>query len=136
MKKSYKLLSIFMDRTPIPSEKPVIAYIKNTDHIFDQNMGYGLLDYFGDYQRKISGTKLLSCEDEQSLINILDKLVGCDYIWIYLDFCSNIEVLNGLFVKRMLQFLYYIKCRYPDKNIGLMSDKNIDIYSNYMNRYY
>ena len=136
MKKSYKLLSIFIDSTPVPIEKPEIAYIKNIDHILDENMSYGLLDYFGDYQRKISGTKLLSCEDEQSLINILDKLTECDYIWIYLDFYSNIEALNNLFIKRTLQFLYYIKCRYPDKNIGLASDKNIDIYDNYMNRYF
>lgn len=133
MKSSYELLSIFLDKQPLPSQLPKIVDQSEVPQCADIEDDYNLFD-LPICRRKISGLKLLSAVSPENIMDFVGKLVDCQEIYIILDYHSVSTIACQLFMKRILQAMYLLMCKYPKTNFVLVSDEQE--LTNVLNRIY
>lgn len=120
MKSTYRLLSIYLDRKPIPVDPPVIGDLSKLDPVQNISEEYNLFD-LQVYQRKIDGSILLSSDDYSFVTNIMDQHPWCGRIYIVLDYTTKATVAVTLYVKRILQVVRMLQDRYPQKQFMIVA---------------
>ncbi|MBR6332397.1 MAG: hypothetical protein IKR78_04615 [Dehalococcoidales bacterium] len=135
MKSTYTLLTICLDRLPIPSCRPVLKQPSDDEIFFDCDMDFCLFDY-RCYQRVIRGSMILSCRNQREVNSILDSVAGCDFIWFLLDYWSEVRNASKLFVKRCLQVMELVNNLYPEKDVGFIANTQLVGYSNIIDEFY
>jgi len=128
MNNSYKLLSIFLDKKPIPEVIPDIVYLKNIETISNYDEEYSLFD-LNIYQRKIKGMDILSCSQYEDFEKICFFISDCEKVIIEMDYFSNMHAANSLYMRRLLQAMRMITEKYPTVKVCLGYDN--DIVENY-----
>ncbi len=128
-------MTIHLDQLSIPPSKPFLRQINRNEMLISYEIEYCLFDY-KNYQRTISGTKLLSCKNIKETNTVIDRLAMCNCVWIILDFWSEIKDANKLFLKRCLQIMELIDTVYPGKKLGLLVDTALADYSKLIDEFY
>ena len=118
MNRSYKLLSIFFDKKPIPEILPTIVQLNNFNEIRNYDEAFSLFD-LNEYQRKIKGTEVLSCSEYKDFERKCSYLVECEKIIIVLDYYSDMQAANHLYLRRLLQAVCMISKKFPNVNVCL-----------------
>lgn len=124
MKSTYRLLSIYLDRTPLPTNPPLIVDMSKLDPIQDIAQEYNLFD-LESYQRRVSGSELLSCMGFHAVTRIVDAHPWCERICIVLDYTSRASVAVILYVRRILQLVRMLQERYPQIEFMLATDSEL-----------
>lgn len=124
MKKGYNLLSIYLDKKPIPCQKPNVIIIDTYgDNFFDIEKEYNIIDYYEGYRRKVNSSLLLSKKTETELYSLF-KDNKCNKLLIYIDFYMNVgKTIYMLFVKRLLQVIYLLNSKYSGYEINILIDE-------------
>lgn len=122
MKSTYKLLTIYLDRKPLPSAAPDIIDAEEYCNYADVREEPTLLDYLNG-TRTISGRWMLQQDGVEAINTYLNRLLCCRKLYCLLDYNSNSIVANRLFMKRMMQILQVLQATNPDKTIQLISPK-------------
>lgn len=121
MKSTYRLLSIYLDRTPLPLNPPIIVDLSKMDLLQDMSEEYNLFD-LECYQRRVGGGELLSYEEFNAITDIIDRQSWCERICIVLDYTSIAPVAAALYVRRILQLIRMLQERYPQIGFVLGAD--------------
>lgn len=137
MKKSYKLLSIYLDREAIPSQRPQIVY-KSLNNLFETGIEYNLFDYAGSYERYIYGSTVLSAVTKNELLLPFRDHGGCSCFYIVLDYWpDNMHVLMKLYFKRILQAMCIMTEYFGRRFMLLVRNKAEEsIAENMLNEFY
>lgn len=121
MKSTYKLLNIYLDGRPLPTQIPEIVGTAEVSKYYEIEDEMNIFD-FPICRRKVSGMKLLSYQSELDILNLVDRLPDCKELLIILDYNSIAEAAQNLFLKRILQVVSLLKTHYPDMNIKFVGD--------------
>ncbi|MGN1383579.1 MAG: hypothetical protein ACI4W2_12275 [Eubacterium sp.] len=128
MKRSYKLLSMYLDHADMPSNPPDIGVAKDSKDCVDLTEGTTIFDY-PVCIRRASGRELLRTNVFEKIQEEIDKLLVCDVIIIDLDYKNRAEIANRLFVKRILQIMELIRINKEKIKVTLVaSEKDVPYY--------
>lgn len=136
MKSTYRLLSIYLDQTPLPVNPPIIVDMSKLDSIQDITQEYNLFD-LECYERRVSGSDLLSYQGLTGITNIIDCQPWCAQIYIILDYVSRADVATALYSRRVLQTIRMLQEQYPQIEFMLAADGEcIDVYQAMLQQIY
>lgn len=124
MKSTYRLLSIYLDRTPLPVNPPIIVDMSKLDPIQDISQEYNLFD-LKCYQRRASGSVLLSYTGGPAVANILDQQPWCERIYVVLDYWSRASVATMLYMRRVMQLVRILQEQYPQIEFMLAAEPGL-----------
>lgn len=124
MKSTYRLLSIHLDRMPMPERIPDLVDLAKLDHIQAVSVEYNLFDLKG-IRRYVKGSELLSSSGSQGIVNILDRIPWCESLYIMLDYTSRGAAAVALYVRRVLQAVRMLQDRFPQIEIALASEQDM-----------
>lgn len=119
MKSTYELLSIFLDRQPLPLLPLRIINLSEVPECSEIGEEYNLFD-LPVCKRKISGLKLLSMTSASETTSLVSRLVDCKEIFIVLDYNSTSSVACKLFLKRVLQAATFLISEHLEIDIVLV----------------
>ncbi|MBR2659915.1 MAG: hypothetical protein IKE15_00790 [Clostridia bacterium] len=123
MKSTYKLLTIYLDRKPLPSVAPVIVDAGGCSCFVDIREEPTLLDYLNG-TRTVSGRWMLR-QDSIEMLNIyINRLLNCQKLYCLIDYCSESIIANRIFIKRMLQMLGIIQTINMDISLQFAAPKD------------
>lgn len=136
MKKSYKLLSIYLDRKPIPFARPKVIPVNQPEAIYDVGKEYTLFD-LKEFKRKQTLSSLLACKDLDEMYAIINRRKGCNNLCLWLDYLTGIAYADLLFVKRSLQCLNLLEEHFPEVTFELIANNGEEeIYDRLLDNYY
>lgn len=118
MKKSYQLLSIYLDHKPLPDKPLTIDSGDKVRGYYTLGESYNLFDIPVCY-RKASGKVLLSDAETFKMAKDIKKSGMNIRLSIILDYYSNAYVANVLYLKRILQLARMITEEYPKVVVSL-----------------
>lgn len=103
MKSTYELLSIYLDRQPLPKKIPEIICEYQMPLCSEIEDEYNLYDLPVCF-RKISGLKLLSFQSISIALSLINKLVNCKKIYVPWTIIhaqlSQIDYFSNVFCSR------------------------------------
>ena len=136
MKSTYKLLTIYLDGKPIPPVAPKVADAEILSDVPDIGKEPSLLDYV-DGARTVSGRWMMQQSRAETIIMQLNKLLHYRKLYCLMDYYSASKIANRLFTKRMLQLLFMLQVKNPDRTICLASTTDrLDQYQQIINELY
>ena len=121
MKLTYDLLSIFLDKQPLPEQMPRIIKQSEMPLCADIEDAYNLFD-LPICRRQVLGTKLLSAVSLDNMLGFVGNLVDCKEIFIVIDYQSISETAVELFIKRILQAILILQNKYFEMIFVLVSN--------------
>lgn len=121
MKRSYKLLGIYLDRREIPKHMPLIKEQTSSAPVQRVTEPDTLFD-FALKTRRLSGSELLTYECFSDITKCIDQLEHCIRVVIVLDFVSSTRIANILYMKRLFQLLQLLKENYPNIDFSFSCD--------------
>lgn len=113
MKRSYDILSAFLDGIPIPVKRPMIQESERYEDVMDITRERCLFDY-GECVRKVSAMKLSSCENIEQLRELVGKFRCKCTIIIVLDFSTCLKDSERFFLKRVLLIFQFFSTTFLD----------------------
>lgn len=124
MKSTYRLLSIYLDRAPLPDHPPNIADLSKLDSVQDISQEYNLFD-LECYQRRVSGSGLLSYTGYPAVAAVLDQQPWCERIYVVLDYVARATVATTLYMRRVLQLVRMLQGQYPQIEFTFAADAEL-----------
>ncbi|MGN1408082.1 hypothetical protein [Lactobacillus sp.] len=112
MKKSYSLLTIHLDRLPLPAKPLRLVASETMSDVLELGSVYCLFDY-PVCRRKLSASKMLQTESLLKLRNLVEVQPECTNLVVELDLNCYSEIMNLLFFKRCVQAIQYLKTEFP-----------------------
>ena len=112
MKKSYSLLTIHLDRLPMPAKPLRLVASETVSDVLELGAVYCLFDY-PLCRRKLSASKMLQTESLLKLRNLVEVQPECTNLVVELDLNCYSEIMNLLFFKRCVQAIQYLKTEFP-----------------------
>lgn len=112
LKRSYQLLTIYLDRAPLMEYTPALADNILWKQMNDLGVEINLFD-FPVCKRKVLGSCLLRSASFQEIKDIIKKIDIPFTLVVILDYETKAETANRLFVIRILQILEKIHETFP-----------------------
>lgn len=122
MKSTYKILSVNLDGLPFAKNIPVEICSISEEKQFGIEADYNLFDY-PHCKRVALASEFLSTNLEMishriELLGILEELV------VKINYTSPLDVINRLFLKRILQVIAQLQQWHPDIKFIITADEN------------
>ena len=118
MKKSYSLLTIHLDRLPMPAKPLRLVAGETVSDVLELGAVYCLFDY-PLCRRKLSASKMLQTESLLKLRNLVEVQPECTSLIVELDLNCYSEIMNLLFLKRCVQAIQYLKTEFSTLTVLL-----------------
>ena len=112
MKSTYKILSSHLDGKPLATNVQVKVWLPDYENLFCVDVERNLFD-FPHCRRVLFGSHLLTADlsmiaCQMDLLDIIEELV------IKIDYCSSMDPMNRLFLKRILQAIGQLQQSHPE----------------------